>query len=232
MTKIINNLNIDTNKLVDQFGFKISGLAHRMLKNNDLAKDATQEVWIEILKSIDSFKGNSSISTWVYTIAKRTILRYARSERIYSEHEINWYCDFSTIEYNGYDDDKRQWVKERCDESLTAFCHCLNNDSRLIFLFHDISELSYSQISIIMEIEEDNVRKILSRSRAKIKNFVSRNCIIFGENSNCKCRIKNQLITIDLKQELKIILNITSMIEILKNFDVDFPKKKYWKQFV
>ena len=94
------NTLIDPKKLVDEFGIKISRLSHRMIKNNDLAKDASQEVWIEILKSLKNFKGDSTISTWIYTIAKRTILKYAVKERIYSEHEINWYCGLDPLDYS------------------------------------------------------------------------------------------------------------------------------------
>lgn len=226
------NTLIDPKKLVDEFGIKISRLSHRMIKNNDLAKDASQEVWIEILKSLKNFKGDSTISTWIYTIAKRTILKYAVKERIYSEHEINWYCGLDPLDYSGLEKDKKQWVKEICDECITAFCHCLNNESRLIFIFHDVSDLTYSQISEIMEIKEDYVRKIVSRSRKKIKNFIERNCILFSDNSTCKCRINKHVISIDLKREYNNIAKFVSMIDILKKFDEELPRKSYWDEFI
>ncbi len=92
---------IDKNQLVEQFGIKISRLAHRMIQNNSLAQEAAQEVWVEILKSIDSFKGNSHISTWIYTVAKRTIVRYAKSERVMSTAAIDKYFELTPIEYTG-----------------------------------------------------------------------------------------------------------------------------------
>lgn len=226
------NTLIDPKKLVDEFGIKISRLSHKMIKNNDLAKDASQEVWIEILKSLKNFKGDSTISTWIYTIAKKTILKYAVKKRTYSEHEINWYCGLDPLDYSGLEKDKKQWVKEICDECITAFCHCLNNEYRLIFLFHDVSDLTYSQISEIMEIEEDNVRKIVSRYRKKIKNFIERNCILFSDNSTCKCRIKKHVISIDLKQEYNNIAKLVAMVDILKKFDEELPRKSYWEEFI
>lgn len=53
-----------------------------MIQNKEIAKEAAQEVWYEIIKSIDSFNEQSKLSTWIYTICKHTILWYARNERV------------------------------------------------------------------------------------------------------------------------------------------------------
>jgi RNA polymerase sigma-70 factor (ECF subfamily) len=99
-------LIIDKIQLVEDFGSKISRLSHRMIFNNELAREAAQEVWYEIFKSADSFKGNSSMSTWIYTIAKRTILRLARSEMILREKEMNKHFELAEIEYTGNEYEK------------------------------------------------------------------------------------------------------------------------------
>jgi len=56
-------LKPDLNNIISEFGPVISRVAHRMIKDNEVAKEAAQEVWVEIIKSLDTFKGNSSIST-------------------------------------------------------------------------------------------------------------------------------------------------------------------------
>jgi len=62
----------------------VSALSHRMIQNPEIAKDAAQEAWMEILKSLKTFKGESKISTWIYTIVSRVILRQAKNEKVYS----------------------------------------------------------------------------------------------------------------------------------------------------
>ena len=103
----MNNPEIDKNRLATQFGLTISRLAHRMIQNNELVKEAAQEVWYEIFRSINSFRGDSDISTWIYTIAKRTILKYAKSERIYNDKEINGHFELEPIDYKGLEEDKK-----------------------------------------------------------------------------------------------------------------------------
>ena len=56
-------MEIDINRLVKEYGNMISMIAHRMILNKEIAREAAQEVWYELCKSISSFKGDSEIST-------------------------------------------------------------------------------------------------------------------------------------------------------------------------
>ncbi len=101
----------DLKEIVEQYGVMVSSIAHRMIQNKEIAKEAAQEVWYEIIKSIDSFNGESGLSTWIYTICKRTILRYARNERIATMNELREFRELPAIDYNGQDRDEQEWIK-------------------------------------------------------------------------------------------------------------------------
>jgi RNA polymerase sigma factor (sigma-70 family) len=223
---------IDSNYLVTKFGPIVSGLSHRMIVNRNIAKEAAQEVWFEIIKSLDSFKGESNISTWVYIIAKRTILRYSKSEKVYKSHEINDHFDLKPIEYYGLEQDKKEWVKEKCDRCLTAFCHCLKNESRLIFLFREIAGLEYDQISEIMGISPELTRKALSRSKEKVRNFMDKNCVLYNPKGECKCRIRKYLVSVDLDIAYNKLAKAVNLIDFFQKFDLILPYKNYWEKFV
>jgi len=55
-----------------------------MISDRETARDAAQQVWYEIVKSIDSFQEKSKLSTWIYTLAYRTIMKYCQKERRYT----------------------------------------------------------------------------------------------------------------------------------------------------
>ena len=223
---------IDLTKLVDRFGNKISQLAHRMILNKELAKEAAQEVWFEVIKSVESFRQDSDISTWIYVIAKRTILRYAKNERILKNHEMDHHFNLGQIEYCGKEEEMKQWVKEKCDYCLTAFCHCLNNEARLIFLLRNIAELPDVEVSEIMEMSEDNVRKIASRSFKKVKSFMERDCILLNPEGNCRCRIRKQIYHVELQKEYFKLEKGVRLINLFKKFDQDLPRKNYWEKLL
>jgi RNA polymerase sigma-70 factor (ECF subfamily) len=224
--------SIDKVQLIIEYGEKISRLSNRMLWNSELAKDASQEVWLEILKSLSTFNGESNISTWIYTIARRTLIRFAKSEKLISSKEINDQFNRDPIDYTGIEEKKTQWVKEKCDYCLTAFCHCLNNESRLIFLFRTIAELPYAQISEIIGKDEDTIRQIASRSIRKVRHFMKKDCVLFNPDGNCRCRIQKHIREVELDKEYRKLEKAALLVDFFKKFDKELPQVNYWKNIL
>lgn len=225
-------MEIDRKNLVEQYGRMVATIAHRMIQNKEIAKEAAQEVWYEIFKSLSSFNGNSELSTWIYTIAKRTILRYAQNEKVVTLLNLEQFRGLEEIEYSGSDEDRKEWVKERCDWCLTALNHCLNNDARLIFIFKENIGLSYKQISSIMEMSVENVRQISSRSITKISHFMNDTCPLYNPVGTCKCRICKQVYRIDLEKEYSTVLKMIRLADLYYKFEKDLPRKNYWEKFL
>jgi len=223
---------INKEQLVEQFGDKISRLSHRMIWDKELAKEAAQEVWYEILKSLDNFCSKSSISTWIYTISKRTILKYAQNEKVLKSTDLDTHFNQESIDYYGEEQDKKDWVKEKCDYCLTAFCHCLTNDARLIFLFRDIAELTDSEIAQIMNLKEENIRQIAFRSREKVKGFMNKDCVLINPQANCRCRISKHVKYVELDKEYSKLSKAAGLIDLFKKFDKELPRKNYWEKII
>ena len=180
----------------------VSAISHRMIQNPETAKDAAQEAWLEILKSLDTFKGESKISTWIYTIASRIILKQAKDEKVYSARYLSEYFrDGERESPFDREEDKRRWIREMCDKCLTGILHCLSNEDRLLYILYDIAGLPYREISEIVENRESTIRKRVSRSRRKLHNFLTEECALFKPDGNCSCRMKKHVVAIDLPSE-------------------------------
>jgi RNA polymerase sigma factor (sigma-70 family) len=225
-------MKIDINNLVEQFGTMVSAISHRMIRNKELAKEAAQEVWFEIIKSIDSFNGDSELSTWIYTIARRTIIRYSKNEKTVTLIELEQFRALPEVEYSESEENKKEWIKEKCDMCLTALNHCLTNDARLIFIFRENIGLSYKQISEIMEMNEDNIRQISSRSLTKISNFLKDTCPLYNPQGTCKCRICKHVLSIDLDKEYSNVRKVIRLVDLYQKFDKELPRKNYWQKFI
>ena len=220
------------NDIVKQYGTLVSSISHRMIQNKEVAKEAVQEAWYEIIKSIESFNGESELSTWIYTICKRTILRYARNERTATMSELRAFRNLSEIEYSDTDKNERDWIKERCDWCLTAQNHCLNNDARMIFTFRITLGLPYKQISKIMEMTEENIRQISSRSISRITSFMNDTCPLYNPQGTCKCRICKQVTSLDLEKEYTSLQKIIRLVDIYQKLEKELPRKNYWEKFI
>ena len=77
-------------ELITNYGRMVSVICRRMLQDEDKVQDAAQEVWLEVIKSLPTFRKQSKISTWIYTIAYRVVLKHAQKERIYSATPTNY----------------------------------------------------------------------------------------------------------------------------------------------
>jgi len=216
-----------------EYGKMVSILSKRMISNAAIAEEAAQEVWLTVLKSLPSFKGKSKLSTWIYAIAKRVISKYAMQERNHSTRFLHHFITGDDREISlELDIDKDLWIKSECDRCLTGLFHCLSNEARMIYIFRDVIQLPYKEVSAIMGMDEPVVRKTLSRSRTKLRSFLSGNCRIFNPNSDCKCRMNTLLEGIDLPGEYQRIRDIGKHISIFRQAEKVLPTKNYWEKFV
>src|ERR1035441_9980368 len=79
-------------RLLDEYRDKVFRLACSLLGDQAAAEDATQEIFLKIWKALAGFRGESSVSTWIYAIARNTCLtrrRIAGAQRTFSLDEGN-----------------------------------------------------------------------------------------------------------------------------------------------
>jgi RNA polymerase sigma-70 factor (ECF subfamily) len=67
--------------IFDENKKKIINACYRLVYDKDAAEDLTQEVFVKVFTSIDQFKGNSKLSTWIYRIAITKSLDYLRAQK-------------------------------------------------------------------------------------------------------------------------------------------------------
>lgn len=228
-----NQENICLNDLVQTYGPLVSSICRRMVQNEEDARDAAQEAWTEILRGLPGFRGEAGLSTWIYTITSRSVMRYTQREKIYSTRFLRDYFHGDQLEVPcNIDYDKHIWIKEMCDKCLTGILHCLPAENRMAYLFRDMVQLSYADIAAILEINPETARKIVSRCRRKLKNFLNDECTLYNPEGNCKCRMKELVTDIKLPQEyLKIRLFARRANLYLESRQV-LPQKNYWEKYV
>ncbi len=125
-------------------------------------QDLFQEIVYQIWKSLDSFKSNSSIDTWVYKISINVCLRakmkydknFSKTDRLESIH-------FTPIEKenDNSEQEKFEYLKE-CISALNE------TDTSLIVLYLD--ELSYKEIAGITGLSENHIAVKMKRIRKKL----------------------------------------------------------------
>ncbi|MBN2279685.1 MAG: sigma-70 family RNA polymerase sigma factor [Candidatus Marinimicrobia bacterium] len=220
-------MRIEQNQIYYKYAGMVTVIASRMISDSETVKDAVQEVWFEVYRSLGSFQNKSKLSTWMYTIAFRTILRFSKKERQYSLKFLEEYFSGKPL-YNESDIEQDSWVKTQCDNCLTGILHCLDNESRMVYILRDIARLKYHEIAEINQKSELSVRKNISRCRQKLKTFLTKQCSLFNPDSPKKCKMAKHVKDINLLEEYKKIEKVVSMSNFYRVSNQVLPGKEYW----
>ncbi|HTE27781.1 RNA polymerase sigma factor [Flavitalea sp.] len=134
-----------------------------MKGDSDLAKDLSQQVFINTWQALSKFKNASSHKTWIYRITVNTCLKYIRDKKDNFKIPID---DVHTV----VADDPNQLSATR-NQSLYLAIGQLGEVDRLIIMMI-LDELEYQEISAIVGISEGNLRVKIHRIKKQLKKIL------------------------------------------------------------
>ncbi|MEJ7623762.1 MAG: RNA polymerase sigma factor [Pyrinomonadaceae bacterium] len=139
---------------------------YAMLGDNSLAEELTQETFLGAYRTIGSLRNDSTLRTWLCAIAKNlvfTSFRQNRKEGLQSDEEIDGL--HITDKVNPLPD--KQVLNKELNKIILSALEKLSEGKRLIFVFREMQDLSYKEIS---EITGDSISKLKTDLyRAKIE---------------------------------------------------------------
>ena len=186
---------MNTKDLVEKYQPYLYNLALRLVYYPQDAQDLSQDVWIKILKSIDSFEEKSNFKTWSYRIMINHFLNQKRkyTELTFDDFENtmdNMSDELLSVEYDeGF---KKVLINEAKVGCMMGMLLCLNSEQRAIFVLGDIFEIKSQTASEIFDITKDNFRKKLSRARNDLYHFMNNQCSLINKKNPCKCEQKTK----------------------------------------
>jgi len=137
-------------------------------EDQENAKDLFQEVLIHIWRSMASFKGNSSRSTWMFRIALNVCLRFKSKHTKNQNRFIR--LDSMTVANFG-EEEKNEGQNEKLI-SLRKCVKKLNEGDKAIVALY-LEGLPYREISSILGLSENNIAVKVKRIKAKLLNCVN-----------------------------------------------------------
>ncbi len=155
------------NTIVSDNAERIRNICRYYNSNAEDQKDMYQEVLVNIWKSLDSFRGDSALSTWVYRVAVNTSLTYTGKAFRHMKLMVN----SDTKNLNSVLDDENlteKLEKENQFDKLQAELNQLSViDKALISL--TLEGLSMKEIADVIGITEPNVKVKIHRVKAQLK---------------------------------------------------------------
>jgi RNA polymerase sigma-70 factor (ECF subfamily) len=165
--------------LISRFQSPVYNLAWRLLDDPSDAGDVVQEVFLKVFRNVDSFRGDSTLRTWIYRITvneshnrRRWLFRHRKGE--------------TGIEdvYAGEDSRETPLV----DSGETPFDFTMNREAQLLLeqglaaispsfrdalVLREVEELSYEEIAHILDISIGTVKSRIVRGREALRHYLA-----------------------------------------------------------
>ncbi len=182
--------HIALEKLVRNIQDDIYHLSMRILVNPADADDATQEILILVITKLSTFERKSSFKTWVYRVAVNYLLNAKKVKD--RDLGLNFELFREDLEAGLISDsslpaEDMLLLNELRIACTMAMLLCLDMKHRIAYVLGDILELDQNEATEILDITKDNYRKRLSRARADVVAFTSKNCGLVNESAKCIC---------------------------------------------
>jgi RNA polymerase sigma-70 factor (ECF subfamily) len=164
--------------IVRRYSGMVFGLAARLVGPLD-AEDVVQETFLRAFRALESFRGESALKTWLYTIALNRIRvrrgTLARLRGLFGTGRSGATPDFSlldtaadperTPEENALLSDQRRRLRKAV--------HDLPEEFRMAVVLRDLEGLSYEDVASVLTVPVGTVRSRLARGRALLKEALS-----------------------------------------------------------
>jgi RNA polymerase sigma-70 factor, ECF subfamily len=160
--------------IVDRYQRFILNTCIKFVYEKETAEDLTQEVFIEVYKSINNFRMDSKLSTWIYRIAITKSLDHLKSKKRKKRFAIlkSLFGDDEMEErISAPDNMSPEKLLENQDrlKVLTSALNTLPENQRVAFTLSKYDELSYQEIAEILGTSISAVESLIHRAKANLK---------------------------------------------------------------
>ena len=153
-------------ELFEKYYIDVYTYLYSLCHDASLSEDLASDVFLEVVKSISSFRGESDIKTWLFSIARRRWFAYLKKKnrqiRTESIHDL-------------YDTDALG-EEDSANEAAALIRELLSGESALT---RDVVQMrldgySYYEIALKRKISENSARVVYFRAKSKIKKFLEK----------------------------------------------------------
>ena len=167
-------------RLVSERSGDIYALLYRLTEDAEEARDLTQETFLRAFQSIDRFRGDADLKTWLYRIAVnqarnrwRWWRRRKRGETISLDANMGQREEplSDSLRTSGLNPEQETLARER-EEVLRKALRALSRNFREVLVLRDVEGMSYEEIAVALDISMGTVKSRLSRGRIELRRKI------------------------------------------------------------
>lgn len=164
-------------EIYETYKNKVFNTVISYLQNQEDAEEVTQDVFIEVHRSIDTFEGKSSLSTWIYRISINKSLDLIKSKNRKKRFAFmsSLFNSAGDLQYDSPNFFHPGVILENKEKSAILFkaIHSLPENQKTAFILSKVEGLSYAEISEVMKMSISSVESLLFRAKQSLQNKLS-----------------------------------------------------------
>jgi RNA polymerase sigma-70 factor (ECF subfamily) len=152
----------------------VFNIAYKFVGRHDLAEDLTQDVFLKLFKSLDTFDRRANSQTWLISVARNLCIDHYRSVR--KEREtVNRDVDPGDLAPVSSEKSAYSLIEDR--DRVTLLRHALEKlppTLKTAVLLRDIQELTYQEIAERLRVPEGTVKSRINRGRTELARQIQK----------------------------------------------------------
>jgi RNA polymerase sigma-70 factor (ECF subfamily) len=175
--------------IFNNFNEKIRRYLARLVGEAD-SEDLSQEVFLRVNDGLKDFRGDSSLSTWIYRIATNAAMDFRRKSLTSPQEQV---ADGSLtgnpvseeeIAIDPSTSPDRQLIRKEMNDCIKGVVDGLPENCRTVLILSDLEELKNSEISAVLDISLETFKIGLHRARARLKKELEHHCSFYKDERN------------------------------------------------
>lgn len=163
-----SEVNIQLDKIIDDYWSDVWNYVFSLTQNIDVSDDLAQECFIKAYAYLDSFRGESTMKTWLLRIARNLVYDYRRSA---------WFRKVVITDKDAIDgfvsSAESEAIRKMVTEEVWTFVLSLPRNLREVLVLHGHHQLSVAEISDVLQVNERAIRSRLHRARVRMRTLLT-----------------------------------------------------------
>lgn len=158
-------------KIVRMMMKDVVALTYRMTRERESAFDLAQETFISAWQNLRSFRGESTLQSWLYRIASNKALNYLKQRSRLQATSIDSVPTSLLVSETGSDDPERPLQKKELQKAILDFMAKLPAQQRLVFELRFYKELTFEEIARVTGKAVGTVKTHYREAIIKLRTF-------------------------------------------------------------
>ncbi len=159
--------------LVLQYQRRVYNTVLSISQQTEEAEDLAQEVFMEIFESIHKYRGESSLSTWIYRIATNKALEFIRKKKAQKRFAFvkSLFGQNDEIVHQSIDFEHPGILLENKERAKVLFSKIeqLAENQKVAYCLHNLEGLSYEEIAGVMKLSKSSVESLIFRAKQNLR---------------------------------------------------------------